>query len=33
MEMAVIGLDVKKKILKLCNWLNLTFNYIYIFFF
>lgn len=31
MEMAVIGLDVKKKILKLCNWLNLTFNRIYIF--
>lgn len=32
MEMAVIGLDVKK-ILKLCNLLNLTFNvYIYFFF-
>lgn len=33
-ETAVIGLDVKKKkILKLSNWLNLTFNYTYIFFF
>ena len=29
---AVIGLDVKKKLLKLSSWLNLAFNFIYIFF-